>query len=305
MPRNRKTDGFKIGDQVSILLKEEIYGKTGVSYYGQLGIVLKWESGFKVSKEDKKDFVIISLLSYEHKVAIRRCKLTNLGPRLEEKEINELLQELEKQHITQEKINRVNIQNKSIEELQELIQRIKDAKLLAIRVINRLMRRKYFHQLSYNWLRRLKKKSGTYLFPFIVEKLYKRPDWCSLETAVSYFKIGCPSLMDIRKNGLRNKISEKYCESCDFYIYKNSEVPNRKLDWHKITMELLKKCYDDYYYKDYNHYCDEDWFYYGLNHFIIGSIKILDIDELRKTKLLLCANVNEMINILYKEIKKG
>lgn len=43
---------------------------------------------------------------------------------------------------------------------------------------------------------------------------YKQPDWCKYPNALEG-QMGCWSLMDLSKDGLRTKISKDFCKGCD------------------------------------------------------------------------------------------
>ena len=50
-------------------------------------------------------------------------------------------------------------------------------------------------------------------------KKFKQPDWCAYPDALAGM-MGCWSLVDNRPNGLRTKISRKFCKGCDCYVNK-------------------------------------------------------------------------------------
>jgi len=69
----------------------------------------------------------------------------------------------------------------------------------------------YFHELEQTEIDALiddKKTIG-----YIMET-YKQPDWCKYPNALKG-QMGCWSLMDLSKDGLRTKISKDFCKGCD------------------------------------------------------------------------------------------
>ena len=73
--------------------------------------------------------------------------------------------------------------------------------------------RSYFHEISQEEVDKLiadKKTIG-----YIMET-YKQPDWCKYPNALEG-QMGCWSLMDLSKDGLRTKISKDFCKGCDEY----------------------------------------------------------------------------------------
>ena len=72
---------------------------------------------------------------------------------------------------------------------------------------------RYFHELEQKEVDALiadKKTIG-----YIMET-YKQPDWCKYPNALEG-QMGCWSLMDLSKDGLRTKISKDFCKGCDEY----------------------------------------------------------------------------------------
>ena len=70
--------------------------------------------------------------------------------------------------------------------------------------------KRYFHELNESEIDSLfadKKTVG-----YIMEN-YKQPDWCNYTEALS-MAMGCWSLCDLSKDGLRTKISEDFCKDC-------------------------------------------------------------------------------------------
>ena len=73
--------------------------------------------------------------------------------------------------------------------------------------------RSYFHEISQEEVDQLitdKKSVG-----YVMEK-YKKPDWCNYPEALS-MTMGCWSLCDLKKDGLRTKISKEFCNGCDCF----------------------------------------------------------------------------------------
>lgn len=70
---------------------------------------------------------------------------------------------------------------------------------------------RYFHELEQKEIDALiadKKTIG-----YIMET-YKQPAWCKYPNALEG-QMGCWSLMDLSKDGLRTKISKDFCKGCD------------------------------------------------------------------------------------------
>jgi hypothetical protein len=70
---------------------------------------------------------------------------------------------------------------------------------------------RYFHELEQKEVDALiadKKTIG-----YILET-YKQPDWCKYPNALAG-KMGCWSLINLTKDGLRTKISRDFCKGCD------------------------------------------------------------------------------------------
>jgi hypothetical protein len=73
--------------------------------------------------------------------------------------------------------------------------------------------KRYFHELEQKEIDKLiadKKTIG-----YILEN-FKQPKWCNYHNALEG-RLGCWSLMDLTKEGLRTKISEEYCKGCDSF----------------------------------------------------------------------------------------
>lgn len=73
--------------------------------------------------------------------------------------------------------------------------------------------RSYFHEISQDEVDKLiadRKSIG-----YVMEN-YKQPDWCNYPEALS-MTMGCWSLCDLTKDGLRTKISKEFCKECDCF----------------------------------------------------------------------------------------
>ena len=68
----------------------------------------------------------------------------------------------------------------------------------------------YFHELPQSEVDVLieKKRNVGYIL-----RNYKQPDWCNYPDALS-MGMGCWSLCDFKKDGLRTRISKKFCDDC-------------------------------------------------------------------------------------------
>lgn len=73
--------------------------------------------------------------------------------------------------------------------------------------------KKYFHELTQDEIDTLIADEKT--VGYIIAN-YKQPDWCNYPEALS-MSMGCWSLCDLSKDGLRTKISRVYCKTCDCY----------------------------------------------------------------------------------------
>ena len=73
--------------------------------------------------------------------------------------------------------------------------------------------RSYFHEISQDEVDKLisDKRSIGYVIAN-----YKQPDWCNYPEALST-TMGCWSLCDLKKDGLRTKISKEFCKDCDCF----------------------------------------------------------------------------------------
>lgn len=71
--------------------------------------------------------------------------------------------------------------------------------------------KRYFHELSQEEVDKLiaDKKN----WDDIMQE-YKQPDWCNYPNALEGF-MGCWSLVDLSKDGLRTKISKDFCKGCE------------------------------------------------------------------------------------------
>mgnify|MGYP007069472104 CR=1 FL=1 len=71
----------------------------------------------------------------------------------------------------------------------------------------------YFHEIPQSEVDSLISEKKT--IGYILEN-YKQPDWCKYPDALA-MTIGCWSLCDTQKDGLRTKISRDYCACCEFF----------------------------------------------------------------------------------------
>ena len=71
----------------------------------------------------------------------------------------------------------------------------------------------YFHELEQTEIDILIADKKT--VDYIMEN-YKQPDWCNYPGALS-MTMGCWSLCDLSKDGLRTKISKDFCKCCDCF----------------------------------------------------------------------------------------
>ena len=71
----------------------------------------------------------------------------------------------------------------------------------------------YFHEIPQEEVDKLiaDKRSVGY-----VMENYKQPDWCNYPGALS-MAMGCWSLCDLKKDGLRTKINKEFCKCCDCF----------------------------------------------------------------------------------------
>ncbi len=70
---------------------------------------------------------------------------------------------------------------------------------------------KYFHELHQEQIDELVTNHVTIEY---IKERYQQPDWCGYPNALDGW-LGCWSLMDLSKDGLRYKISKEFCEKCD------------------------------------------------------------------------------------------
>lgn len=68
----------------------------------------------------------------------------------------------------------------------------------------------YWHELSQEKIDELISKKVT--LKYVMDN-YKQPDWCNYPNALEGV-MGCWSLTDNRKDGLRTKISKQFCSNC-------------------------------------------------------------------------------------------
>ena len=73
--------------------------------------------------------------------------------------------------------------------------------------------KRYFHELEQSEINNLiaDKKTIGYII-----KNYRQPDWCKYPNALAG-ELGCWSLTDLSKDGLRSKISKDFCKDCDCF----------------------------------------------------------------------------------------
>jgi len=92
---------------------------------------------------------------------------------------------------------------------------------------------RYFHELEQTEIDTLiadKKTVG-----YIMEN-YKQPDWCNYPEALS-MTMGCWSLCDLSKDGLRTKISKDFCKGCDC---ENKIMKAKRINRLKNRIEVFK-----------------------------------------------------------------
>ena len=76
---------------------------------------------------------------------------------------------------------------------------------------------KYWHELPQSEIDDLYKIGVNVEY---VLKNYSQPIWCNYHEALS-MTMGCWSLCDNKPNGLRTKISKKFCKDCECNINKS------------------------------------------------------------------------------------
>lgn len=74
-------------------------------------------------------------------------------------------------------------------------------------------KKKFFHEINQEEVDSLIKDGKT--AGYVLEN-YRQPEWCNYPEALS-MGLGCWSLCDLQKEGLRTKISHAYCKGCDEY----------------------------------------------------------------------------------------
>lgn len=72
---------------------------------------------------------------------------------------------------------------------------------------------KYWHEIPQEEIETLIKEGATN--QYIIDN-YKQPDWCTYHEALMG-RMGCWSLTDNTPDGLRTKISETFCSTCDCF----------------------------------------------------------------------------------------
>lgn len=72
--------------------------------------------------------------------------------------------------------------------------------------------KKYFHELPQSEIEKLKKLIKGVSRNYLVNK-FKQPDWCGYPNAL-HLGLGCWSLANFEKNGIRTKISKEFCKTC-------------------------------------------------------------------------------------------
>ena len=78
------------------------------------------------------------------------------------------------------------------------------------------MEKKYFHELKQKEVEQLIKDKRTNAY---VVQNFKQPDWCNYPEALNGI-MGCWSLCDSSKGGLRTKISKEFCKGCECFVNK-------------------------------------------------------------------------------------
>lgn len=75
------------------------------------------------------------------------------------------------------------------------------------------MPEKYFHRILQSEIDQLIADEQDWLF---VSENYLQPKWCNHRDALDG-PMGCLSLIDTSKNGMRTKISKSYCKTCPMF----------------------------------------------------------------------------------------
>jgi hypothetical protein len=78
--------------------------------------------------------------------------------------------------------------------------------------------KKYFHELEQSEINTLIAEKKT--IGYILEN-YKQPDWCTYPNALEG-NMGCWSLMNLLKEGMRTKISKDFCKNCERFFFINN-----------------------------------------------------------------------------------
>jgi len=78
---------------------------------------------------------------------------------------------------------------------------------------------KYFHEIPQEEIESLIAGDKTW---GDISSQFKQPDWCDYPEALNG-DMGCYSLTDIRRGGLREKISIDFCSTCD--CFKKEKAP--------------------------------------------------------------------------------
>lgn len=79
--------------------------------------------------------------------------------------------------------------------------------------------RKYWHEISQDELQKLLDENVTIRY---INQHYKQPNWCNYPNGLT-FTLGCYSLCDLSKDGLRTKINTDFCNSCHFFNNKKNQ----------------------------------------------------------------------------------
>lgn len=92
---------------------------------------------------------------------------------------------------------------------KQILELFKKEEILAAPVVDR----RYFHEIPQEEVDGLiaDKKTWNYVI-----REYRQPEWCVYPEALEG-QVGCLSLVDLKKNGLRTKISREFCKTCEFF----------------------------------------------------------------------------------------
>ena len=74
--------------------------------------------------------------------------------------------------------------------------------------------KKYFHELEQSEIDTLIAEKKTIGY---IHENYKQPDWCNYPNALEG-NMGCWSLMNLLKEGMRTKISKDFCKNCERFF---------------------------------------------------------------------------------------